>query len=139
MSKEYKMSKAEKEYNDYIKNCPDWYWVHGLHDATVLGIQTEELLADYGEKDYKYNKMEILLDCNGALFEKDIAKITLYNYKIISGNLPDCDKYKVWWLRDTLTGEAKGKYNLSLVLENEKRKHFSLEIKFQFAETERKQ
>ncbi len=138
MPKEHKINKPEKEYKDYIKNCPDWYWVHGLHDAAVLDILTEELLTNYSEKDYRYNKMEILLNCDGALFETDITKITLYNYKIISGNLPDCSKYNVWWLRDALTKDAKSKYNLSLVLENEKRKHFSLEITFQFAETERK-
>ncbi len=138
MPKEYKISKPEKEYNDYIKSCPDWYWVHGLHDAAVLDIQTEELLPNYSEKDYRYNRMEILLNCDSALFETDITKITLFNYKIISGNIPDCSKYNIWWLRDTLTGDAKSKYNLSLVLEAETRKHFSLEITFQFAETERK-
>ncbi len=41
-------------------------------------------------------------------------------------------------LHDTLTQHTNSQYQLSLVLENSKGKHFSLEITFQFAETKRK-
>ncbi len=139
MPKEHKINKPEKEYNDYIKKCPDWYWVRGLHDAKVLNITRADLLADYNVKDYKYNKMEILLDCDGALFEADITKIILYNHKIISGKLPDLDINEAWWIGDKLTQNSNGKYLLELELatdENDRR--YVSKIEFQTAEIYRK-
>ncbi len=139
MPEKHKMSKAEKEYNDYIKSCPDWYWVHGLHDAKILNIIRADLLADYNLKDPKYNRMEILLDCDGALFEADITKIVLYNHKIISGKLPDLDTNEAWWIGDKLTQYSNGKYLLELELatdENDRR--YISKIEFQAAEVYRK-
>ncbi len=138
MPKKHKMSKAEKEYHDYIKSCPDWYWVYGLHDAKILNITRVDLLADYNLKDPKYNRMEILLDCDGALFETDITKIILYDHKIISGKLPDLDINEAWWIGDKLTKKSNEKYLLELELatdENDRR--YISKIEFQTAEVYR--
>ncbi len=131
MLKKHKMNKAEKEYN-YIKSCPDWYWVHGLHDAKILNITRTDLLADE-------NRMEIFLDCDGALFETDITKIILYNHKIISGKLPDLNINEVWWIGDNLIKNSNNKYLLEIELatdENDRR--YISKIEFQTAEVHRK-
>ncbi len=116
MSRKHHLNKAEQAYHDYLQSCPDWYWVHGLHDAAVLSITSAELLPDYSRKDPLYNRMEILLDCAGALFETDITKIVLYNRKILAGSLPDWDRQAVWWFSDRLSKTPNGKYVLELEL-----------------------
>ncbi len=139
VTKKQKINKAEKEYYEYIKSCPDWYWVHGLHDAKVLNITKADLLADYNIKDPKYNRMEILLDCDGALFEMDIKKIILYNHKIVSGKLPDLEINEAWWISDRLSKNSNGKYLLELELAtNEHDRRYISKIEFQLAEVLRK-
>ncbi len=137
MAKERKMSKAEKEYIEYLNSFPDWYWVYSLHDAEVLKINQLELPVDYKTKMPKYNCLEILLDSKGAR-ESDIKKITLYNYKVLSGEFPEFEKDHIFWLRDTLTQISNDKYKLDLILESGRGKHSCFEINFQFAEVIRK-
>ncbi len=136
MPKEHKMSKAEKEYNDYIKNCPDWYWVYGLHDAEILQVNELELMPDYKLQPPIRNCLEITLDSRGALFDTSIRKISLYNYKIISGNINDLKEKKIWWIGDTLSC-AFNDYLLNIEFEKAKGSRFHFQIKFQNAVVER--
>ncbi len=137
MAKKQKMNKAEKKYYDYINSFPEWYWVYSLHDAEILEINQLELPPDYKTKTPKYNCLEILLDSKDAR-ESDIKKITLHNYKILSGKFPEFEKDHIFWLRDTLIQMSVDKYKLDLVLESSSGKHSCLEINFQFAEVIRK-
>ncbi len=137
MPKEHKMSKAEKEYNDYIKNCPDWYWVHGLHDAEILEANELKLPPDWKSDKSKWNCLELVLDAKGAR-ESNVRKILLYNYKILSGNISNLKEKKVWWMGDTISYE-NDKYILNIEFENTNGEKFALKIEFEIAETKRKQ
>ncbi len=127
------------KYKNFEKvYCPDWYWYYGLHDAEISEINELQLLPDYKSKTPKYNCLEIALDCRGALYETNITKINLYNYKIILGNLPSNTEKKIWWIGDTLTVNHAKKYILNLKLENASGKRIDLEIKFEDASIESK-
>ncbi len=137
MSKKKRTESSENKNYDCIKSFPLWYWTRGLHDSKVLSIHTEELLADYNLKDYKYNKMEFCLDWEASLGE-NVSKIILYNYKVVTGRLPNTNEHEAWWIGDRLSKTAEGKYLLELELatdENDKR--YISRIEFQAAEAYR--
>ena len=114
---------------------PNWYWPYGLHDAEVKQINELVLSIDWKAKWPKNNCLEILLDGKGSR-TSEIKKISLYNYKILSGNLPDKNEKKIWWLGDTLTVLPNMKYHLALFLEQENGYEICLKIEFDIADVE---
>ena len=54
-------------------NPPEWYWINGLHDAGIMGVEAFEFPFDYnkfvGEKS-KYNRKK----CRKAWYEVYISQ-----------------------------------------------------------------
>ena len=84
-------------------NYPDWYWQRGLHDAKILSVSEPVC-----------NVLEINLNSSSAIFEFDIEKITLFNYKIYLDNFCICDIEKTWWMGDSIYLLPNNKYLLEI-------------------------
>ena len=118
---------------------PQWYWHRGLHDALVLGVETQELPYDVTQRKPVRNCMTIRLDAKGAMFDTTVTAIRLYNYKVLrdesevggyGAGLTDC-----YWMQDRLRWE-KGKFVLDITALGEN--DFQYSVRFDFAEVERK-
>lgn len=118
---------------------PLWYWVRGLHDALVLGVETQELPYDVTERKPVRNCMTIRLDTTEALFDTTVSAIRLFNYKVLRDEseaggygegLKDC-----YWMQDRLRFE-NGKFVLDITALGEN--DFCYSVRFDFAEVERK-
>ena len=114
------------------KMCPNWYWPYGLHDAKIIQINELVFSEDWNTK---YNCLEILLDAKDSR-TRDIKKIRFFNYKVISGKLPDKNEKRIWWLGDTLTVLTNMKYHLDLFWEQENGDEICLKIEFDIADVE---
>ena len=113
--------------NNDIQNqkLPDWYWPRGLHDAVVLSVIFRE------------NCLEICLDSTNAMLERDIKKISLFNYKIQTPEVTLEDLENTWWLRDNIQTLPNHRYLLEIIFENGKRKRKSFTVLFKNASIER--
>ena len=113
--------------NNDIQNpkLPDWYWTRGLHDAVVLSVISRE------------NCLEICLDSTNAMLERDIKKISLFNYKIQTPEVKLSELTNVWWLRDNIQTLPNHRYLLEIIFENGKRKRKSFTVLFKNASIER--
>lgn len=113
--------------NNDIQNqkLPDWYWPRGLHDAVVLSVISRE------------NCLEICLDSTNAMLERDIKKISLFNYKIQTPEVTLGDLENTWWLRDNIQTLPNRRYLLEIIFENGKRKRKSFTVLFKNASIER--
>ena len=110
---------------------PQWYWLRGLHDALVLGVETQEFAYDVTQVKPVRNCMVIRLDARGALFDTSVTAIRLYNYKVLRGTeLKGC-----YWMQDWLRRE-KDKFILDITALEED--DFLYSVRFDFAEVERK-
>ena len=53
------MSKSREYMSHHLDNPPEWYWINGLHDAGIIGVEAFEFPFDYnkfvGEKS-KYRR-----------------------------------------------------------------------------------
>ena len=134
------MAKGKVYTSSYPDNPPDWYWVNGLHDACIVDVEYFEFPFDYnkfvGNKNsYDRNLMLLKINASGALYEKDIKEIKLFNFKIITNNIELQGRKKVWWLADRLT-EKDGHYYLEIDLQDfdSYPEDFTFEIKFDRAE-----
>ncbi len=128
--------KKAKELAEYYAQFPEWYWKGGLHDAKLLSLKPIEIEPDY-EKG-TYNCLEICLDADGALFEEDVTRILLYNYKI--ERLPaivNAEDAK-WWYGDELTKTDDGKYKLDITIVDRKNNKHIFTMIFKTAEVERR-
>ena len=48
---------AGKVYTSgYPENPPEWYWINGLHDACIIGVETIENSFDYDKFVKENNK-----------------------------------------------------------------------------------
>lgn len=132
-----KVVKHTSKKFDYAK-APDWYWRYGLHDAFILSALEIDLFPDCKFKNPRRNCLEIYLDSSQALYEKNICKISLYNYKVKTSELKINELENSYWLSDTLTQLPNKKHLLEIkvVTAHVKRKQFAVE--FEFAEVERK-
>jgi hypothetical protein len=143
------MAKCRIFYTEYPENPPEWYWESGLHDASIIGVETYEFPFDYGkytaEKNkYDHNMLSLRIDAKGALYDSRVKEIQFYNYKLLPesvdlASLEPSEKNKVWWLADQLT-EQNGKFELDILLEIcvPHQKQFHLKIRFDRAEVDRK-
>ena len=110
---------------------PQWYWHRGLHDALVLGVETQEFAYDVTQAKPVRNCMTICLDARGALFDTSVTAIRLYNYKVLQGTeLKGCH-----WMQDRLLRE-KEKFILDITALG--KDDFLYSVRFDFAEVERK-
>ena len=118
---------------------PQWYWLRGLHDALVLGVETQEFAYDVTQARPVRNCMVIRLDARGALYDTSVTAIRLYNYKVLRDGsqtggygegLTDC-----YWMQDRLRRE-KEKFILDITALGED--DFLYSVRFDFAEVERK-
>lgn len=113
--------------NTDIQNqqVPDWYWTGGLHDAVVQSVSEKE------------NCLEICLDSTNAMMERDIRKISLFNYKIQTPEVQLSELTNVWWLRDHIQTLSNHRYLLEIIFETGSRKRKSFTVLFKNASIER--
>ena len=142
------MKERYKEYiTKYPDDPPDWYWVHGLHDACINFIEKFEFPFDYDKfisEKSRYNRNLLLLDINasGALYDTKVKEMRFYNYKILSGENLINDLIdngdSAYWLADRLD-EKDGKYFLEADLQcyTTRVEDFTVKIKFDRAEVVR--
>ena len=110
---------------------PQWYWLRGLHDALVLGVETQEFAYDVTQVKAVRNCMVIRLDARGALFDTSVTAIRLYNYKVLRGTeLKGC-----YWMQDWLRRE-KDKFILDITALG--KDEFQYSVRFDLAEVERR-
>lgn len=107
--------------NNDIQNqqLPDWYWTQGLHDAIVLSVSEKETC------------LELCLDSTNAMLECGIRKISLFNYKIQTPEVPLGELENTWWLRDHIQTLSDHRYLLEIIFVTTlgKRKRFSVLFK----------
>ena len=127
-----------KELEEYYSQFPDWYWKYGLHDAEILSVSEAELIPDYKDKSPKRNCLEICLDSRNALYERDIEKIRLYNYKIKTLCFDIKSLEKTWWMGDSLEKQKNGHYLSEIEVENANGERTELSVSFELAEVMRK-
>ena len=143
------MEKDRIFYTEYPENPPDWYWDNGLHDASIIGVDTYEFPFDYDKYTAKKNKydrnvLSLRIDAKGALYDSRVKEIRFYNYKLLPESvdlmsLEPSEKNKVWWLADQLT-EQNEKYELDILLEIcvPHQRQFHLKLRFDRVEVDRK-
>ncbi len=136
MSKKGLEQKA-KQLEEYYSQFPDWYWKFGLHDAKILSVIELQLPPDYKSQNLKYNCLEICLDAKNAMFEHDVKKISLFNYKILTPEIDINKMEKPWWIKDFLTQLPNNKYRLEIGIETARGKQKQFIVEFEKAETER--
>ena len=55
------MSKSREYISYHPENPPEWYWINGLHDAGIVGVESFEFPFDYnkfvGEKSHSRKRM----------------------------------------------------------------------------------
>lgn len=112
---------------------PDWYWIHGLHDAKILSISQKDIPWDPSQKISDNNCLIMKMDCNGALFEQNITEIRFYNYKILTVDFDLNTLNGGWWLSDELYQKGE-RYLLELRFDTAKCKTKRLEMLFGRAE-----
>ena len=127
-----------KKLEEYYSQFPDWYWKHGLHDAVILSVSELQLALDYKEKPLKYNCLEIELDCKNALYEQNIKKIRLYNYKIKTPDIDINSIDKPWWISDTIKELKNKHYLLEVKIESARGSQKNFIVEFEIPEIERK-
>lgn len=112
---------------------PDWYWVHGLHDAKILSVLQKDILRDSTQKIADNHCLIMKIDCKGALFEQNITEIRFYHFKILTGDFDLNILNGGWWLSDKLTQKGE-QYLLDLQFDTAKFKTKRLELRFDRAE-----
>ncbi len=138
------MSKSRECMSHHPDNPPEWYWMNGLHDAGIMGVETFEFPFDYnkfaGEKN-KYNRNLLVLKINakGALYDTSVQEIHFYNYKILTPDISLDGRKTIWWLSDRLS-ENENRYVLEIDLQDLDAypEDFTFKIKFEKVEVKRK-
>ncbi len=108
-------------------NKPDWYWCRGLHDAKIVSAQTKESKWNTDDK-----RLILKIDCDGALYEKNITEIEFCGFKILTDDFDIDSLNGGWWLSDVLKENGKT-YYLELQFETAKNKKKRLKLSFQSA------
>ena len=68
------MAKSKAYMSLCPQNPPEWYWVNGIHDAGIIGVEVFEFPFDYNE----FQLMSHLIQTdyeNGGLTEEITEKI----------------------------------------------------------------
>ncbi len=137
------MSKGKIYISTHPDNPPKWYWVSGLHDACIVGVESFEFPFDYnkfdGEKNkYNRNLFALKINSKGALYDNGVKEIRFYNYKILTDQISLMGRDKVWWLSDKLVDHGDY-YTLEIELQDfdSDPEDFTYKIKFERAEVDR--
>ncbi len=130
--------KRAMEIEEYYAQFPDWYWKYGLHDARILSVSEIQLVPDYKDKNPKWNCLEICLDSRSAIYERDIEKILLYNYKIQTSCFDIKALEKTWWMSDSIEEQKNRQYLSEIEAETADRERIEFTVSYEFAEVERK-
>lgn len=128
----------------YTSSCPDnppeWYWVDGLHDACIIGVETIENPFDYDKfvknnNKFIRNRLTLLIDAEGALYDSEVKEIRLLNYKVLSEDISLKGRKEIWWLADRLVDHGEY-YTLEIDMQDfsSKPQDFVFKIKFESAE-----
>ncbi len=121
-------------------DMPEWYWFRGLHDAVVVDVAEQTWPVDYTQTVRRYNAPEISLDCRNAMMEQDISRITLYNCKVIAGDVSRMGGERVWWYTDRLERREADKWpwQLTVTLEEGSGERFEVVVRFEDVFIERR-
>ena len=137
------MSKGRIYISSHPDNPPEWYWVSGLHDACIVGVETFEFPFDYnkfvGEKNkYDRNLFAIKINAKGALYDNTIKEIRFFNYKVLTDQITLIGRKKIWWMADKLVDHGDY-YTLEIELQDfdSDPEDFTYKIKFERAEVDR--
>ncbi|MBQ5832225.1 MAG: hypothetical protein IIW43_01990 [Selenomonadales bacterium] len=138
------MAKSREYMSHYPENPPEWYWINGLHDAGIIGVEVYEFPFDYnkfvGEKS-KYDRNLLILKINSknALYDNSVEEIHFYNYMILSSDISLEHRKTIWWLADRLTVN-ENHYIIEIDLQDFDAypEDFTFKIKFEKAEVKRK-
>ncbi|MBQ8769196.1 MAG: hypothetical protein IJZ15_06105 [Oscillospiraceae bacterium] len=138
------MAKGNVYMSSYPDNPPDWYWVSGLHDACIVGVETFEFPFDYNmsikEKDkYNRNLMTLRINAKGAIYDNKVKEIRLFNYEVLTEDISLKGRKEVWWLADRLVDHIDY-YTLEIDLQDfdADPEDCTFKIKFERAEVDRK-
>ncbi len=119
--------------NENYTNQPQWYWSRGLHDARIVSATVKE--SAWNPDD---TRLILEIDCDGALFEKDITEICFYNFKIKTTEFDFSLLNGGWWLSDELV--VKGDhYFLDVKFDTAKCKTKHIEFTFSKAKVKREE
>ena len=137
------MSKGRIYISSHPDNPPEWYWVSGLHDACIVGVETFEFPFDYnkfvGEKNkYNRNLFAIKINAKGALYDNTVKEIRFFNYKVLTDQITLIGREKIWWMADKLVDHGDY-YTLEIELQDfdSYPEDFTYKIKFERAEVDR--
>ena len=138
------MAKGKVYVSNYPDNPPDWYWVKGLHDACIVGVEMFEFPFDYNkfvknQNRYTRNLATLKINAEGALFDSAVKEIRFFNYKILTDHISLENRKNVWWMADRLVDHGDY-YTLEMDLQDfdSKPEDFTFKIKFERAEVDRK-
>ena len=137
------MSKGRIYISSHPDNPPEWYWVSGLHDACIVGVESFEFPFDYnkfaGEKNkYNRNLFAIKINAKGALYDNTVKEIRFFNYKVLTDQITLIGRKKIWWMADKLV-DYGDYYTLKIELQDfdSDPEDFTYKIKFESAEVDR--
>ena len=136
---------AAKTYStQYPDNPPDWYWINGLHDASIVAVESFDFPFDYnkfvGEKsNYNRNLLVLKINAKDALYDSSVQEIHFYNYKILTPDISLNGRKTIWWLADRLS-ENENHYVLEIDCQDFDAypEDFTFKIKFDRADVKRK-
>ena len=133
------MSKGRIYISSHPDNPPEWYWISGLHDACIVGVETFEFPFDYnkfvGEKNkYNRNLFAIKINAKGALYDNTVKEIRFFNYKVLTDQITLIGREKIWWMADKLVDHGDY-YTLEIELQDfySDPEDFTYKIKFERA------
>lgn len=132
---------ATKKYStQYPENPPEWYWIRGLHDAGITGVEVFDFPFDYNKficekNNYNRNLLKLKIDSKGALFDTTVKEIRFYNYKILTPDVSFDTRKAIWWLSDRLS-EVDGGFvlEIDLITSESYPEDFTVKVKFERAE-----
>lgn len=137
------MAKVKNYTSDYPDNAPEWYWVNGLHDACIKGVDMLEFPFDYKKfisdnNRYTRNILTLKINAGNALYDRRVKKIRFFNYKILSDDISLDGRKEIWWMADRLTDHGDY-YTLEIDLQDFSScpQDFTIKIKFERAEVDR--
>lgn len=130
--------------NEHPSTYPEWYWVHGLHDAFIRQMEAYEFPFDYTkfvEEKSRYNRncLTFKIEAGGAMFDTSVKEIRFYNYKLLPDSIPLQGGKEVCWVADRLADHGNF-YTLEIDLRDFRsgpRKILTMKIKFDRAEVDR--
>ena len=137
------MSKGRIYISSHPDNPPEWYWVSGLHDACIVGVESFEFPFDYNKfvgekKKYNRNLFAIKINAKGALYDNTVKGIRFFNYKVLTDQITLIGREKIWWMADKLVDHGDY-YTLEIELQDfdSDPEDFTYKIKFERAEVDR--